>query len=68
MQEFRVVCYKEGEWDNANARVVEAQDEQEAAERVCGRPVIARGKIGQLRAQVSPASKPAARTMFYEPA
>ena len=52
----------------ANARVVEAQDEQEAAERVCGRPLIARGKIGQLRAQVSPVSKPAAKTLFYVPA
>ena len=68
MQEFRVVCYEAGEWDQANARVVEARDEQEAAERVCGRPLVARGKIGHLCAQVSPVSKPAARTLFYDPA
>jgi hypothetical protein len=65
MLEFRVVCYEAGAWDQANARVVEAQDEKAAAERVCGGPLTARDKIGQLRAQVSPVSKPAAKTLFY---
>ena len=68
MPEFRVVCYEAGEWNQATARVVEAQDEKAAAERVCGGPLVARGKIGQLRAQVSPVSKPAAKTLFYVPA
>lgn len=68
MPTFRVVCYKAGEWDLANARVVEARDEQDAAERVCHGPLVARGNIGQLRAQVSPVSRPRSRTMFYTPA
>lgn len=68
MPKFRVVCYEAGEWDVAKARIVEVQEEQEAAEHVCGRPLVARGNIGQLRAQVSPVSKPAAKTLFYEPA
>jgi hypothetical protein len=68
MPEFRVVCYEAGAWDQANARVVVAQDEKAAAEHVCGGPLTARGKIGQLRAQVSPVSKPAAKTLFYVPA
>jgi hypothetical protein len=56
MQTFKVVCYEAGEWDLARARVVEAQDAQEAAERVCGGPLLSRGNIGQLRAQVAPIS------------
>jgi hypothetical protein len=38
MPEFRVVCYEGDEWNQATARVVEAQDEKVAAERVCGGP------------------------------
>jgi hypothetical protein len=68
MSEFRVVCWEAGDWNQATARVVEAQDEKAAAERVCGGPLVARGKIGQLRAQVSPVSKPASKMLFYEPA
>jgi hypothetical protein len=68
MPEFRVVCYEAGAWDQLNARVVEAPDEKAAAERVCGGPLTARGNIGQLRAQVSRASKPAAKMLFYTPA
>jgi hypothetical protein len=68
MPEFRVVCWEAGDWNQATARVIEAQDEQAAAERVCGGRLVARGKIGQLRAQVSPVSKPASKMLFYEPA
>jgi hypothetical protein len=68
MPEFRVVCYEAGAWNQANARVVEAEDEKGAAEQVCGGRLTAKGKIGQLRAQVSPASKPTAKTLFYVPA
>jgi hypothetical protein len=46
MPEFRVVCYEAGEWNQATARLVEAQDAKAAAERVCGAPLVARGKIG----------------------
>jgi hypothetical protein len=68
MPEFRVVCYEAGEWSQATACVVEAQEEKAAAERVCGGPLVARGKIGQLRAQVAPVSKPTSKTLFYVPA
>ena len=68
MQTFKVVCYEAGEWDLARARVVEAQDAQEAAERVCGGPLLSRGNIGQLRAQVAPISRPRSTTTFYAPA
>ena len=68
MPEFRVMCYEAHEWNQATARVVKARDEKAAAERVCGGPLVARGKIGQLRAQVSPVSKRASKTLFYVPA
>ena len=68
MQVFKVVCYKAGEWDLANARLVEARDEQEAAERVCDGPLLATGNVGQLRAQVTPISRPRSRRTFYTPA
>ena len=66
MPEFRVVCFEAGDWNQTTARVVEAEDEKAAAERVCGGPLVARGRIGQLRAQVSPVAKSAAKKLFYE--
>lgn len=68
MQSFRVRCYEAGKWDKIEPRDIEAQDEREAAERVCGRPLVEGGKPGQLRAQVWSASKPSARKMLYIPA
>jgi hypothetical protein len=67
VQTFRVVRYEAGEWNLANASVVEAQDAHEAAERVCGGPLLSRGDIGQLRAQVTPISRPRSKTTFYAP-
>ena len=67
MQRFRVVCFDAGKWDDADARVVEAQDEQKAAELVCGAPLAAAGKPGHLRAQVSPVAAPGTKKMFYIP-
>ena len=68
MQSFKVRCYEAAKWDWIEPRDIEAQDEREAAEIVCGGPLIEAGKPGQLRAQVWPASKPSARKMFYVPA
>ncbi len=68
MPRFKVKCYKAAKWDGIKPHDIKAQDEQEAAERVCGGPLIEGGKPGQLRAQVWPASKPSARKMFYIPA
>jgi hypothetical protein len=65
MPRFRVVCFEinAGKW--TEHRDVEAQDEQEAAERVRGGPLVHAGKPGQLRAQVAPVVKPGAKKMFY---
>ncbi len=68
MPRFKVRCYESGKWDKIEPRDIEAEDEREAAESVCGEPLIEAGKLGQLRAQVWPASKPSARKMFYIPA
>ena len=33
---YRVMCFHDGLWDNAEPQVVEAQNVREAAEKVCG--------------------------------
>lgn len=69
MQSFKVKCYEAAIWDKIEPRDIEAQDEQEAAERVCGGPLVeGRGKPGQLRAEVWATAKPAAKKLFYLPA
>ena len=68
MPRFKVMCFDAGKWDGIEPHDIEAQDEQEAAERACGGPLTEGLKPGQLRAQVSPASKPSAKKMFYIPA
>ncbi len=54
MPRFKVKCYdyEAAKWDGIEPHDIKAQDEQEAAERVCGRPLVEEGKPGQLRAQV----------------
>ncbi len=68
MQSFKVRCYEAGKWDEIEPRDIKAQDEREAAERVCGRPLMEWGKPGQLRAEVWLPSKPRAKKRFYFPA
>ncbi len=69
MPRFNVKCYERGKWDEIEHRDIEAQDEREAAVRICGGPLIEEaGKSGQLRAQVWPVSNPSARKLFYIPA
>jgi hypothetical protein len=65
MPRFRVLCYEAGKWDGAEHRDVEAQDEHQAAEQVCGGPLVEVGKPGQLRAQAAPEGKPGAQKMLY---
>jgi hypothetical protein len=62
---FRVMCFEAGMWDRDEARKIEAEDEQQAAEMVCGER-LAEGpvKLEQLRAQVWPVSSPGGRTAF----
>lgn len=70
MPRFKVRCYESGIWDEAEPRDIEARDEREAAENVCGRGdrLIEGGKPGQLRAQVWLPSSPGKKTHFYVPA
>ena len=65
MPRFMVRCYEGGIWDNIEPRDIEAQDEREAAESVCGGPLVEAGKPGLLRAEVWPLSSPSAKKLFY---
>ena len=67
MPVFNVKCFERGIWDEADSRKVEANDAREAAESVCGGPLIDAGKPGQLRAQVWEPSAPRDKTLFYVP-
>ena len=62
---FKVKCYEGGVWDNSDPIGVEAQNDREAAEYVCGGRLLYDGKPGQLRAEVWPASSPETKTPFY---
>ena len=64
MPSFWVSCFKAGQAEG-DPRKLEAEDEKSAAEQVCGGPLVEAGKPGQLRAQVSLASKPNRKKMFY---
>ena len=68
MPHFKGKYFDGATWDKKEPRDIEAQDAREAAERICGGPLIEMGKPGQLRAQVWLASKPSAKKMFYIPA
>ncbi len=65
MPNFRVDCYEGGLWDKNEPRDIEAQDEQKAAENVCGVSLSEEGKLGQLCAEVWPLSSPKAKKLFY---
>ncbi len=58
MPYFMVHCYENGVWDENQPRKVEAQDEQKAAEMVCGGPLKEGAKLGDLRAKVHPVDAP----------
>ncbi len=62
---FMVLCYEGGKSDKKKVRKIEAKNEREAAETVCGGALLERGKLGQLRAVVSPLAKPGDKTAFY---
>ncbi len=56
MPKFTVWCYVGGKRNDA--RRIEAKDALEAAENVCGGPLIEDPKIGNLRAEVTPLDEP----------
>ena len=68
MPVFRVRCYNSGIWDERQPREIEAPNELEAAQSVCGQQLVRLGKLGQLRAEVWPWRSPAAKSPFYVPA
>ena len=64
---FMVSCYEGGVSDGNDHRTIEAKDELEAAESVCGGPLIEGvAKHGQLRAQVRPLDKPSDKKFFRD--
>ena len=65
MPRFKVRCYESAIWDKIEPRDIEAQDEQEAAESVCGEPLLDAGKHGQLRAEVWPPASPRKKKLFF---
>ena len=68
MPRFKVRCYESGKWDEAEPRDIEAQDEQEAAEAVCGGSLVEGVvKLGELRAEVWLPSSPAKKKRFSVP-
>ena len=58
MPNFMVLCFVGGVWDDNDAVKIEAKDALEAAENVCGGPLIEDPKIGNLRAEVTPLDEP----------
>jgi len=40
MPKYRVMCYRQGIWDGQEARVVEAETERDAAERMIGAELV----------------------------
>ncbi len=62
---FMVKCYVEGKSDE-NPRKIEAKNALEAAEKICNGSLVANGKLGQLRAVVSPLENPNDKTTFRD--
>ena len=61
------MIFNSGKWDGNEPKEIEAENEQQAAEIICGTSLTDGGKPGQLRAQVSPSSKPETKILFYDP-
>ncbi len=62
---YKVLCYEAGIWDKKEPCTTEAQNEQAAAEHVCGGP-LEEGvpNLGHLRAKIWPESNPTAIKWF----
>ncbi len=66
MPRFKVRCFDRGQWDENEPRNIDARNEQEAAEIVCGvGHLVEAVKLGQLRAEVWPVSLPRNKKHFY---
>ena len=66
MQRFKVRRYEMGKWDGVEPRDIEAENEKEAAEAVCGESLTEEGaKLGLLCAEVWLPSSPGKKKQFY---
>lgn len=65
MQVFKVRCFDAEVWDGNDPSDVEANNEQEAAERVCGVVLRDNGMPGQYCVEVYLPSAPATKKCFY---
>ncbi len=64
MPSFKVLCFVGGKWDENDAVKIEATHALEAAEKVCGEPLIEGAKLGDIRAEVTPLDKPRRKTAY----
>ncbi len=64
MPSFKVLCFVGGKWDENEAVKIEATHALEAAEKVCGEPLIEGVKLGDIRATVRPLDNPNDVTTF----
>lgn len=64
MPYFYVMCFEGGIWDKRDAQRVRARSGQEAAERVCGEPLVECNVLGQLRTQATAVARPNRKTTF----
>ena len=63
---YRVRRFDGHKWDEGERRI-KADNEKDAAEGICGVPLVDKGDPIQLRAQVSPVEMRSVKRMFYEP-
>ncbi len=64
MPKFSVLCFASGIWDDNAAVLIEAKDALEAAQNVCGGPLIEDRKLANLRAEVTAVEKPNRKTTY----
>ena len=61
---FMVKCYAGGKEKRGGPRKVEARNALEAAEEICGGPLIEGAKPGNMRAEVLALEKPRPMTVY----
>jgi hypothetical protein len=67
MPRFKVMVFRCGEWDKEDPRDVDAANETEAAEKVCGpEPLGETGHHGKLRAELWRHHQPTNKKYFYQ--
>lgn len=68
MPQYRVQCFRDGEWDDKPFAHVEADSPEQAAAIVCGGPLrIMVGRKDELRARVWPKDQDRPEYLFYSP-